>query len=73
MELLLNRASQWLDVDSYLPVEGKVVLRIKDAPRLAVRMPAWSNPPDVQVSVGDRSLSIGGFGITWNRRFCVPQ
>ncbi len=52
VNLLLNRASPWLDVDSYLPVEGKVVLRIKDAPRVAVRMPEWSDPSEVRAVVG---------------------
>ncbi|MBC8427737.1 glycoside hydrolase family 127 protein [bacterium] len=55
VNLLLNRASPWLDVLSYLPVEGKVVLHIKDAPKVAVRMPEWCNPGDVQVSVGSES------------------
>ncbi|MDP6106810.1 MAG: glycoside hydrolase family 127 protein [Candidatus Brocadiia bacterium] len=52
VNLLLNRASPWLDVDSYLPAEGKVVLRIKTAEQIAVRMPEWCRPRDVQVSVG---------------------
>jgi len=55
VNLLLNRASPWLDVLSYLPVEGKVVLHIKDAPKVVVRMPEWCNPADVQVSVGGES------------------
>ncbi|MDP6439185.1 MAG: glycoside hydrolase family 127 protein [Candidatus Brocadiia bacterium] len=53
VNLLLNRASPWLDVDSYLPAEGKVVLRIKDAERVTVRMPKWCKARDVQVSVGE--------------------
>ena len=52
VNLLLNRASPWLDVDSYLPVEGKLVLHIKDAPNVAVRMPAWCRAGDVEVRVG---------------------
>jgi len=52
---LLNRAAPWLDVLSYLPYEGKVVLHIKDATKVAVRMPEWCNPMDVQVSVGSES------------------
>jgi hypothetical protein len=41
VNLLLNRASPWLDIDSYLPYEGKVVLKIKTAKRLSVRIPSW--------------------------------
>jgi hypothetical protein len=55
VNLLLNRASSWLDVLSYLPAEGRVVLQIKDAPKVAVRIPEWCDPMDVQVSVGDES------------------
>jgi len=36
-------------------VEGKVVLHIKNTAKVAVRMPAWCNPMDVQVSVGNES------------------
>jgi len=31
VNLLLNRASPWLDIDSYLPYEGKVMIRNKTA------------------------------------------
>ena len=41
VNLLLNRVSPWLDVDSYLPYEGKVVLHVKQARNVAVRIPAW--------------------------------
>lgn len=41
INLLLNRASPWLDVESSLPYEGKVVLKNKSARRLAVRIPRW--------------------------------
>ena len=51
VNLLLNRASKWLDVDSYLPAEGKATLRIKDAPTVAVRMPEWVDPSEVHVTV----------------------
>jgi hypothetical protein len=71
VNLLLNRASPWLDVDSYLPVEGKVVLHIKEAPTVAVRMPEWSQPRDVQVTVGGeprRALAEGHWlRIGWHK------
>jgi hypothetical protein len=41
VNLLLNRASPWLDVDSYLPNEGKVVIRNKTARRVSLRIPRW--------------------------------
>jgi hypothetical protein len=41
VNLFLNRASGWMDVDSYLPHKGKVVLHNKQARSALVRMPAW--------------------------------
>ena len=41
MNLLLNRASPWLDVDSYLPYEGKMVIRNKTCERVSIRIPSW--------------------------------
>lgn len=57
VELLLNKASEWLDVSSYLPISGKVVLSIKNAPEVAVRMPEWSDPLEVRMAIGDRTLN----------------
>jgi len=41
VNLLLNRASSLLDINSFLPYEGKVELFIKAARRVAVRIPGW--------------------------------
>ena len=41
VNLLLNRTSPWVDVESYLPYEGKVILRNKTARRMDVRIPTW--------------------------------
>ena len=43
VNLLLNRVSPWLDVESYLPFEGKVILRNKQASTILVRLPMWLN------------------------------
>ena len=43
VNLLLNRVSPWLDVESYLPYEGKVILRNKQASAILVRLPMWLN------------------------------
>lgn len=42
INLLFNRFSPWLDVASYLPYEGKVVIRNNSARRISVRVPAWA-------------------------------
>jgi len=52
VNLLLNRAARLLDVDSYLPYEGRVVLRNKAARRISVRIPFWVSRRDVRVRVG---------------------
>jgi hypothetical protein len=54
VNLLLNRASPWLDVDSYLPYEGKVVLKNKAAREALVRIPLWVDKNAVRCRVGDR-------------------
>jgi hypothetical protein len=41
VNLLLNHASPWLNVESSLPYEGRVVIRNKTAIRVAVRLPSW--------------------------------
>ena len=57
VNLLLNRASPWLDVDSYLPYEGKVVLKNKTARKVHVRIPSWVDKKAVRCSVNEREAS----------------
>ena len=52
VNLLLNRASPWLDVDSHLPYEGRVVIRNKTARTVAVRLPGWVDRGAVESRVG---------------------
>jgi hypothetical protein len=56
VNLLLNRASPWLDIDSYLPYEGKTVLRNKTAKRMLVRLPGWVPRGAVHCRVGSRPV-----------------
>jgi hypothetical protein len=58
VNLLLNRASEWMDVHSYLPAQGKVVLKIKKAGNIALRLPEWVTPGDVNVAVGGRKAEL---------------
>ncbi len=62
VNMLLNRASKWLDIDSYLPYEGKVVIHNKIAKRVSVRIPVWVDRSKLQASVNgtDRKLSYVG-------------
>jgi hypothetical protein len=43
VNLLLNRAARLVDVDSYLPYEGKVIVRSKAAQAVSIRIPSWVN------------------------------
>jgi hypothetical protein len=62
VNLLLNRASPWLDVNSHLPYEGKVVLKNKTARTIAVRMPRWVDPTGVGCAVDGRRVEPGLIG-----------
>ena len=57
VNLLLNRASAWVDVDSYLPFEGKVVLKNKTAHKISVRMPMWVDKKAVHAEVNGQPVS----------------
>jgi hypothetical protein len=56
INLLLNRASPWMDIDSYLPYEGKVVLRNKTARLVSVRIPYWVDADRMDVRVDGRQV-----------------
>lgn len=55
VNLLLNRASQWADVDSHIPYQGRVDIRIKRAVDLEVRMPKWVDLKKVGCEVDGRN------------------
>jgi len=56
INLLLNRASPWLDIDSYLPYEGKVVITNKTSRKISVRLPRWVDKTTVRVSVRGKQI-----------------
>ncbi len=56
VNLLLNRASPWMDIDSYLPYEGKVVLKNKAAREAFVRIPLWVDRKAVRATLGGKEL-----------------
>jgi hypothetical protein len=57
VNLLLNRAAPWLDVDSYLPYEGRAVIRNKTARRINVRIPSWVDRRELTCTINDRPCS----------------
>ena len=64
VNLLLNRASPWADIDSYIPYQGRVDVKIKHAVDLEMRIPEWVSPDEArcEVSGGERRLG-------WNGRY----
>ena len=62
VNLLLNRASPWMDVSSYLPYEGKVVLRNKTARTLSLRIPDWVDREAVKCAVGGKRRDFSWVG-----------
>ncbi|OFX16897.1 MAG: hypothetical protein A2Z18_11405 [Armatimonadetes bacterium RBG_16_58_9] len=62
VNLLLNRASPWMDIDSYLPYQGKVVLKNKAAREAFVRIPLYVDEKMVQCRIGSRKVVPEWFG-----------
>ena len=62
VNLLLNRVSPWVDIDSHLPYEGKVVLRNKQAERMSVRIPLWVDRTALRCEVNGRKVPIRWLG-----------
>ena len=62
VNLLLNRASPWTDVDSHIPYTGQVDVKIKQPLDLSIRIPEWVKPAEarVQVDGADRKVRRNG-------------
>lgn len=56
INLLINRASPWLDLESYLPYEGKAVIRNKTARSVSVRIPDWASMDEVECTVNGKPV-----------------
>ena len=49
VNLLLNRTSPWLIVESFLPYEGKVRVTNRQAQKMRIHLPAYVNPADLKL------------------------
>jgi hypothetical protein len=58
VNLLLNRASPWLDITSELPYRGRVVLTIKTATSVAIRLSSWIDRQAIRITVGDQDRPL---------------
>jgi hypothetical protein len=57
INLFLNRAAPWLDIHSYLPYEGRVIIRNKTANRISVRIPPWVNRRRLEITLNGELIS----------------
>ncbi len=61
VNLLLNHASAWADVYSFIPYRGEVVVRLKqDAAAVRLLAPAWvpAESPDISVEVDGQQVAF---------------
>ena len=56
VNLFLNRSSAWMDVDSFLPYEGKVELSNKQARVALARVPNWVEMGEIKAYVNGRAM-----------------
>ena len=57
VNLMMNRASRWADVDSHIPYQGRVDIRIREALDLATRIPRWAELTQVRCTVNGNERS----------------
>ena len=62
VNLLLNRTSPWADIDSYLPYEGQVDVKIKQDVELSIRIPEWVEPEQITCRVDGEVRTVGWQG-----------
>jgi hypothetical protein len=62
VNLFLNRASSWMDIDSHLPYEGKLVLHNKTARTALLRIPAWADADKFICHVEKKRGELGANG-----------
>jgi len=65
VNLIMNRASRWADVHSYIPYEGRADIKIKKSlGQVSVRMPEWvkGTGQTVECTVNDKDRSFKWVG-----------
>ena len=66
VNLLLNRASPWADVNSHIPYQGRVDVNVKQAHELSIRIPEWVKAKDARCQVNGKERSL-----SWQSRYAV--
>lgn len=58
VNLLLNRASTWADVNSHIPCEGRVDIHVKRKCHLEIRIPDWVEPDQVECRMNGKAREL---------------
>ena len=58
VHLLLNHASPWADVNSYIPFSGQIDILMKTACNVEIRIPEWVKPEEVTCSVNNAPREV---------------
>ena len=58
INLLLNRASKWAEIGSYIPYSGRVDVKVKQPVNLSIRIPEWVIPEEVKVEVDGEARTV---------------
>ena len=73
VNLLLNRASPWADIDSYIPYQGRVEIKVKKTVNiLKLRMNDWIGRGKVACTVDGKARPSRGKATTWRRARSKP-
>ena len=62
VNLLMNRFSPWLDIESYMPYTGKVVVKNKTSDTINIRIPAWINRYKLVFKMNGSPVNVGYAG-----------
>ncbi len=62
INLLLNRASKWADINSHIPYTGQVDIKIKEACDVSIRIPEWVRPDQCRCTVDGREQPLSWAG-----------
>jgi hypothetical protein len=58
VNLLLNRASRWADVQSHIPYRGQVDVKVKQDLDLGIRLPEWVKPEEARCTVNGKPRGL---------------
>ena len=64
INLLLNRASEWADINSHIPYAGQLDVTVKQPVSLSIRIPEWVEPRETTCTVNTQARSL-----TWDDRY----